>query len=316
MNKTIVFDLDDTISFCHDRDWVNAKPNIDLIRRINKLYNEGWFIHIHSSRGQLSGIDYTDQVMEWLESNGVLFHKLEFGKPLAMLYVDDKAISVDDFMGIELEELPGGWSGNTVLRIGNKIFKKDSNIQATVAWYKSAARFYNVPEVLSVIGDQLVLRYIKPSDKKTKATFDELVFIAKSFEAIEPINKYKWKHYIDRIAQHCDWLFLNKKDEYHAVIKLLENMQQPKHTFCHGDLTPDNTVVDRKGYVNLIDPLNVTYSSFELDIAKLNSWALRNNENDIVVNTLVVSETIRTLKYAPDELYFKLRDKCLNYLRV
>jgi thiamine kinase-like enzyme len=111
-------------------------------------------------------------------------------------------------------------------------------------------------------------------------------------------------------------LFLNKKDEYHAVIKLLENMQQPKHTFCHGDLTPDNTVVDRKGYVNLIDPLNVTYSSFELDIAKLNSWALRNNENDIVVNTLVVSETIRTLKYAPDELYFKLRDKCLNYLRV
>lgn len=321
MNKrTIVFDLDDTISFCHNRDWPNARPNIDLIRRINKLYNDGWFIHIHSSRGQLSGTDYTEVVTKWLEENGVLYHKLEFGKPLAALYVDDKGISVDDFMSLEIEELPGGWSGSTVTRIGNKVFKKDKNVQGTVQWYDMARNFYNVPQVLSVTGDELVMRYIKPNEKKPKATYEECRFLAEAFQSLEPITYFKWRNYIAKIEAHCDFLE-GRWDGYafdikglRKIIPLLENMVPPRRTFCHGDLTPDNTVRDRKGYIYLIDPLVNTYSSYELDLAKLDSWALRYDTPDIVVNNLVVAETIRTLSYAPMDMFIKLLNICLTYL--
>lgn len=317
MTRTIVFDLDDTICFCHDRDWENAKPNIDLIRRINKLYNDGWFIHIHSARGQLSGVDYTEIVTKWLNENGVLYHKLQFGKPLAVLYVDDKAISVDDFMNIDFEEIPGGWSGSKVTRIGNKVFKEDKNIQGTVRWYETAKNFYNTPKVLGVNGNELILQYIKPNEKSPKATYDECVFLANSFESIDSITNYKWKNYITRIAEHCDLLLREKGDSFHKILPMLANMDPPKKTFSHGDLTPDNTVRDRKGYIYMIDPIVVTYSSFQLDLAKLNSWALRQPElrDEVVVNNLVVAETIRTLKYAPPEMYIKLRDICLNYLR-
>ena len=41
MVKRIVIDLDDTISFCHDRNWKEAKPNIPVIRKMNQLHNEG-----------------------------------------------------------------------------------------------------------------------------------------------------------------------------------------------------------------------------------------------------------------------------------
>lgn len=316
MNRTIVFDLDDTICFCHNRDWENAKPNLDLIRRINKMYNDGWFIHIHSARGQLSGFDYYELVTKWLNDNGVLYHKLQFGKPLAMLYVDDKAISADDFMALEIEELPGGWSGSKVLRVGGKVFKDDPDIHNTVAWYNYADQFYNVPKVLSVTGKQLVLQYVKPNEKKPIALPDECRYLAATFEALPSLNKYKWKDYINRIAVHCDWLTENKGDEYHKILPLLANMKQPSNTFSHGDLTPDNTIIDRKHYVYLIDPINTTYSSWELDMAKIDAWELRNGNDDIVVNNLVVAETIRTMKYAPEEIYIKLRDRCLSFLRL
>ena len=39
--KSICVDIDDTISFTLNRDWENAKPNIPLIEKLNKLYDEG-----------------------------------------------------------------------------------------------------------------------------------------------------------------------------------------------------------------------------------------------------------------------------------
>ena len=53
-NKRIVCDIDDTISFCDDRDWENAKPNISVIKKINSMYNDGWEIFLHTARGSIS----------------------------------------------------------------------------------------------------------------------------------------------------------------------------------------------------------------------------------------------------------------------
>ena len=39
-NKTIVCDIDDTISFCKDRNWVNAKPNLPIIQKLISMQDK------------------------------------------------------------------------------------------------------------------------------------------------------------------------------------------------------------------------------------------------------------------------------------
>jgi hypothetical protein len=312
MITTLVFDLDDTISFCHDRVWENAKPNVELIRKINKLYNDGFNIHIHSSRGELSGTDYTTQVRFWLEDNGVLFHHLQFGKPLGILYVDDKAISPEAFMQCEIEKFKG-WSGSTVIRIGNSVHKDDPNIASTVQWYEYANNYLHVPEVKSVLGNHLVLEYIK---EKRKADPEELEIFIKCFAELKPINNHKWDHYIRRVESHCAWLVENLDVNLYGIVLKLADLDVPPHSFSHGDFTPDNTIVSktRKEKIYLIDPLNVTYSSWKLDEAKLNAWKLRESI-ETIPTTLSIAETIRTLRYAPQDKLTKLVNLCTDFLK-
>ena len=40
-NKRIVCDIDDTISFCDNRDWKNAKPNPPVIQKLKSMYDHG-----------------------------------------------------------------------------------------------------------------------------------------------------------------------------------------------------------------------------------------------------------------------------------
>jgi len=52
--KTIICDVDDTISISTTHDWENAIPNIQVINKINKLYDDGWTIILMTARGQVS----------------------------------------------------------------------------------------------------------------------------------------------------------------------------------------------------------------------------------------------------------------------
>ena len=52
--KTIVTDLDDTLSYTSNRDWENAKPNLLLIDKLNSFYDAGYKIIILTARGQIS----------------------------------------------------------------------------------------------------------------------------------------------------------------------------------------------------------------------------------------------------------------------
>ena len=51
----IVFDVDDTISVHENRDYANAKPKKDVIRKLNYMHDVlGYEIALHTSRGMLS----------------------------------------------------------------------------------------------------------------------------------------------------------------------------------------------------------------------------------------------------------------------
>ena len=103
--KTIVVDIDDTISFTYNRDFDNSEPNQPVINRINELYDEGWNIILFTARGGKScktleekEAKYRELTERWLAKHNVKYHTLMFGKPNADYYVDDKNISIEEFV--------------------------------------------------------------------------------------------------------------------------------------------------------------------------------------------------------------------------
>ena len=103
-----VIDLDDVICFTTNRDFKNSEPNKPVINKINELYKKGWEIIIFTARGDKScdtllekEIKYKLITQDWLRKNNVLYNKLMFGKPNADYYVDDKNMSIEEFLNFE-----------------------------------------------------------------------------------------------------------------------------------------------------------------------------------------------------------------------
>lgn len=106
----MVVDIDDTIckhsADSGDLRFVTATPIQEVIDKVNKLYDEGWYIILCTARGYLSRKG--DQLLaakelggittEWLIRHNVKFNELHFGKPYADYYLDDKALTIDSFL--------------------------------------------------------------------------------------------------------------------------------------------------------------------------------------------------------------------------
>lgn len=105
--NTIVIDLDDTICSTKNRDFENSTPYIEVVDKINQLYDKGWKIIIFTARGGKScktleekELKYRQVTERWLEKNNVKYNELIFGKPNADYYVDDKNINIEEFLNI------------------------------------------------------------------------------------------------------------------------------------------------------------------------------------------------------------------------
>lgn len=110
--RSFVFDLDGTLcepnlelSDTHSR-YAEAIPKYDMIKLVNKLYDDGSYIIIHTARRMVTHKSDVQKVIAdvgeitetWLRLNKVKYHELVFGKPYAsMYYIDDKAMNIDDF---------------------------------------------------------------------------------------------------------------------------------------------------------------------------------------------------------------------------
>lgn len=111
-DKIIVTDLDDTLCFTTNRDWDNSLPNVELIKKYNDLYDNGWEIHIVTARGQLTcngdslaaEKKYRNIIENWLLKHNVKYTSLSFQKKYAKYYVDDKAIKPEDFLKEIIDE--------------------------------------------------------------------------------------------------------------------------------------------------------------------------------------------------------------------
>lgn len=91
MTKRIAVDIDKTVAtgIFWDED---CEPIEENLEKINDLYKKGHTIIYHTARHP----QYYSMTYAWLIEHGAYFHALEMGKLTADVYVDDKALHVDD----------------------------------------------------------------------------------------------------------------------------------------------------------------------------------------------------------------------------
>ena len=104
MNKTLVVDIDDTLTIKFGKDYtIDSLPNWSMIVRINLLHELGWKIVLYTARKmESSGHDVGKAVarggyntFKWLEKYKVQFDAIHFGKPNGII-IDDKAFGYDE----------------------------------------------------------------------------------------------------------------------------------------------------------------------------------------------------------------------------
>ena len=315
-HKRIVCDIDDTISFCDDRDWENAKPNLPVIQKLKSMYDDGWEIYLYTARGSLSAKTpedaekkYSDIITKWMDTHKVPFHKMMFGKPLATYYVDDKAITPDNFASLDIQQLKGGLSGADVYRDGNIVHKTADNTPSVVKWYKiSQSSSLKTPKVLKVVANTISLEYI---DNNTSLDYE---VVTRQLENNSNYSHHKipdFVTYIDRVKSH------GLDNKYLSAMDIYSNFFNMNKSFCHGDASLDN-ILCRDKIIYYIDPIYLpdVYSSWLLDISKfltsLKRCGMMETYNMIIkkydgikceIQVLEMSHWIRMYKYHTSKEY-------------
>jgi len=98
--KSYGFDIDGTITvFDTKGDYEESIPNYNMIEKINKLYDEGHYITITTSRGHSRGTRkiLMELAEKQLERWGVKYHRL-LEKPYYDLLVDDATATPEEFI--------------------------------------------------------------------------------------------------------------------------------------------------------------------------------------------------------------------------
>lgn len=101
--KIICFDIDNVICKTNSNFYKKSKPNYNVISKINELFEKGYTIKLFTARymgrskenPKLAEKRAKVLTKRQLQSWGVKYSKLLFGKPSYDLYIDDKAMSFD-----------------------------------------------------------------------------------------------------------------------------------------------------------------------------------------------------------------------------
>ncbi len=100
-HQTFCIDIDGVIAITPDTsDYNKSSPNFDNIQKINKLYRYGNKIILFTARGSATGKDWFSLTQQQMKDWGVMYHELKMGKPAANFYLDDHALTLNNFIQI------------------------------------------------------------------------------------------------------------------------------------------------------------------------------------------------------------------------
>ena len=279
-NIKLVFDIDDTICNNKNRDYENAIPFKDVIKKINKLHKQGAKITLYTSRGMVSCNGDIDKIIKknkailekWLEKNKVEYDELIFGKPIADMYIDDKAINVNDFINKDFKEL-SGHSGYKVVRLGNLVKKEmsEDNYKKLMDWYSESKGIAKSPKITSNLYSAVYMEYI---DGENAYNCLDKKLLDKIINQILKFKEVKYKNFDIHILE-------NKLEKHKSNDRLwnefINECQDLIHqvdfhnntSLSHYDMTLANIIV-KDNDIYLLDSLfEKEASSYLLDFAKL-----------------------------------------------
>ena len=95
--KTYCFDIDGTLCTNTWGAYESAEPFPDMIAQLNALYRAGHRIILFTARGTTTGVNWRTLTERQMTSWGVHYHELLFGKPQADVYIDDRAMSLEEW---------------------------------------------------------------------------------------------------------------------------------------------------------------------------------------------------------------------------
>ena len=291
----MVIDLDDTIACRQEgQDFSSSKPNHDVIEKVNKLHDYlGFEVVIHTSRGMVSCggesadiIDkYYAKVKEWLDENDVHYDNIIFMKPLADLYVDDKAMGVEEFINSDIRYLGGGGSGSNVLRAGRYVKKSLKDYEERLAYQEwcnlnRKLEVFDMPDDISYSYDSVVMEFVE-GEKLCFLSTDKAKPYVMSLVDTCLAERCHCDGFEFDVSKQLDILMKNRHcgggTEFDSIITRIAidiannrvALAERYGSFCHGDLTAGN-VICNSGKMNVIDPRYIKgSSSYLLDLAKL-----------------------------------------------
>ena len=101
--QTFVFDIDGVIAYLSpDNNYSLAKPNFEIINKINELFDAGHYIVLFTARGSKTGKDWHSVTKNQMNEWGVKFNEIRFGKPFADYYIDDRMLSVHQLLNLKM----------------------------------------------------------------------------------------------------------------------------------------------------------------------------------------------------------------------
>ena len=287
----IVFDLDETICVHRDRDYEHAAPVSRVISRIVELkrHRPDCEIVIHTARGMKScngdatAADRKNRAVteDWLKRHGVPYDSLVFGKPFADAYVDDKAVSREEWERLGWSRMYG-FSGKPLDAVGNIVIKPDADARQR-DWYDEYARLglvcMKTPTVISWSFGRLFLRRVNGSPLARLDTEDVFRALPHASAAIREMGSRILGGKTNDITAYAA-IVRARADaagmDGTRAARLERDLQTvgaacAARTFCHGDFTTTNTLAADDGYY-IIDPSDTgkdAFSTYLLDAAKM-----------------------------------------------
>jgi capsule biosynthesis phosphatase len=294
----ICFDLDNTLVTYPTipNDYSSVKPIQKNVELLNKLKNMGHEIIIYTARRMKTHNNNVGRVIkdialitiQCLEKFDIPYDELIFGKPLADIYIDDRAlnpyvnnISLFGIFNDNEEYIPNKIannkynsikkSDNVVTKEGPQKFLKGEiyfyqNIPPSLQVYFPTLRNYEkIKEKIFISMDYvegIPLFYLYKNKLITKKIIDDLFIILDKFHKSEIVvnindenvkNNY-FKKLENRFAIKNDYWFEDAQIVYNDIIKELNDNYNPKIVgIIHGDFWFSNIILDYADNYKCID---------------------------------------------------------------
>lgn len=114
--KNLVVDLDDTISFTNEGDYLRSIPNYPLVDKLREYKLLNFTITINTSRNMRTfkgnvgkiNVETLPNIINWLNHHEIPYDEIYVGKPwcgFEGFYIDDKSIRPSEFVKYSYEEI-------------------------------------------------------------------------------------------------------------------------------------------------------------------------------------------------------------------